>query len=161
MDIGLLTKYQLNISIISAYGNTVIPKEIYEYENLKIILLPRLNKDQFLNCLLNSKLVISIPESDSSPRSVYESIALGCKIFVSNISCFDWLPKELRSEFIFSSSSVYQDSENLLMAIDHFSEKNFNDLKVSYPDFFNKLDYKNIARSYLEVFTMVKFNYIK
>ena len=88
-NLAQLSKYQLNISIISAYGNTVIPKEIYEYENLKIILLPRLNKDQFLNCLLNSKLVISIPESDSSPRSVYESIALGCKIFASNISCFD------------------------------------------------------------------------
>ena len=47
------------------------------------------------------------------------------------------------------------------MALNNFSENNFNDLKVSYPDFFNKLDYEYIAKSYLEVFTMVKSNDIK
>ena len=80
-------------------------------------------------------------------------------MFVSDISCFDWLPNDLKSKFIFSTSSVYQDSKNLLVAINCFSENNFSDLNAMYNDFFNKLDYENIARSYLEVFIMVKSKY--
>ena len=100
------TNSELNIAIISAYGDSSIPKRIFEISNLNINLMPRLNNNDFLNCLLNTKIVISIPLSDSSPRSVYESIALGCKLFVSDLSCFDWLPKELKSEFIISKKNL-------------------------------------------------------
>ena len=52
-------------------------------------------------------------------------------MFVSDINCFDWLPEDLKSEFIFSTSNVFEDSKkDILLAINSFSENNFNDLKA-------------------------------
>ena len=151
--ISKITKSELNIVIIAAYGSLSIPKEIYKLPNLNITLMPRLNKEQFLKCLSESKVVLSIPLSDSSPRSVYESIALGCKLFVTNLNCFDWLPKNLKSEFIFSTSIIKEDSKNLLKAVSDFKDiKDLNSLNIKYPNFFSSLDYSNIAKSYAKIF---------
>ena len=147
------TNSELNIAIISAYGNSSIPKRIFELSNLNIILMPRLNNKDFLKCLLNTKIVVSIPLSDSSPRSVYESIALGCKIFVSDLNCFDWLPKELKSEFIISKKDLPKDSENIINSVIKFKEfKDLNSLKNKFPYFFKSLDYNYIAYCYSKIF---------
>lgn len=45
--------------------------------------LGRLPKEELYTLLAGTMLVISIPESDSSPRSVYESIFSGCCVAVS------------------------------------------------------------------------------
>ena len=151
--ISKISKSELNIVIISAYGTLSIPKEIYKLPNLNITLMPRLNKVEFLKCLSESKVVISIPLSDSSPRSVYESIALGCKLFVTNLNCFDWLPKNLKSEFIFSTSIIKEDSKNILKAVSDFKDiKDLNSLNIKYPNFFSSLEYSNIAKSYAKIF---------
>ena len=46
------TPRKINIAIISAYGSKFIPKEIFEYKNININLLPRLSSDEFLNIFL-------------------------------------------------------------------------------------------------------------
>lgn len=55
--------------------------------------LGRLNKEQMYELLSETKLVISIPKSDSSPRSVYESIFLGACVAIAYNPYFDVLPQ--------------------------------------------------------------------
>jgi hypothetical protein len=53
----------------------------------------RLNKNEMYKLLSESYLVLSIPKSDSSPRSVYESIFLGCCVAVTQNEYIDILPQ--------------------------------------------------------------------
>jgi hypothetical protein len=55
--------------------------------------LGRLVKEEMYMLLTQAKLVISIPKSDSSPRSVYEAIFLGACVAITYNSYFDILPK--------------------------------------------------------------------
>jgi hypothetical protein len=55
--------------------------------------LGRLNKTDMYKLLASSLLVISIPSSDSSPRSVYESIFLGACVAVTYNTWIEDLPK--------------------------------------------------------------------
>ncbi len=154
--LSFLTNSPLNVSIISAYGSKVIPKNIFEFRNINIHLLPRLTSDKFLKSIFNSKVIVSIPLSDSSPRSVYESIFLGCKLFVTKLDCLNWIPKDLKNDFIYSSNDLKKDAEQILYALDNFNEKkdlqNFPD---KFKEFTNNLKYSKIAQSYYEVFEKI------
>lgn len=59
--------------------------------------LGRLDKDAMYQLLLESFLVVSIPESDSSPRSVYESIFLGCCVAVTYNQWIESLPQCMKN----------------------------------------------------------------
>ena len=118
-----------------------------------VILLPRLSNDSFLKCLFNSKIVCSIPKSDSSPISVYESIALGCRPFVTQLACFDWLPSRMKLRFIFSTSNSEIDAKKILTNLENYKEfENLNKIKEKFPLFYNSLDYSKIAKEYLKIF---------
>jgi len=52
----------------------------------------RLNKKDMYALLASSKLVISIPRSDSSPRSVYEAIFLGACVAITYNKYYESLP---------------------------------------------------------------------
>ncbi|MBO8093812.1 MAG: glycosyltransferase [Prosthecochloris sp.] len=54
--------------------------------------LGRLDKEQMYKLLSESKLVISIPKSDSSPRSVYEAIFLGACVAIRHNNYYEVLP---------------------------------------------------------------------
>ncbi len=106
--------------------------------------------------LLTSKVVISIPLSDSSPRSVYESILLGCKLFLTDLDCLNWIPDKLRSEFTYTCGDLKKDAINIIKQINSFKEK--NDLQKfcdRYPEFCRDLDYQEIVESYLNIFKKV------
>ena len=158
--ISKLSKFKINVTIISAYGSSIIPKELNHYKNINLVISPRLNSLDFLKVLYKTKIVVSIPKSDSSPRSVYEAITLGCQIFATNLECFDWIPTELKSKFIFSSSNLTKDSYELINAIENFDNHRKLSLKKKYPQFYNSLDYHFIAKTYLKTFKKVmKDNY--
>ena len=155
--LSFLTNSHLNVSIISSYGSKVIPKNIFEYSNININLLPRLTSDEFLNYIYNSKVIVSIPLSDSSPRSVYESIFLGCKLFVTKLDCLNWIPKNLKNDFIYFSGNLQSDANQILDAINNFNEvKNLQNYPTRYKQLTNNLKYTKIAKSYYEIFEKVK-----
>ena len=54
--------------------------------------LGRQSKANMYELLVSSKLAISIPASDSSPRSVYEAIFCGCCVAVTHNSWIDAIP---------------------------------------------------------------------
>lgn len=57
-------------------------------------------KAEMYQLLGSTLLAISIPESDSSPRSVYESIFCGCCVAVSYNSWIESLPECMRSRIV-------------------------------------------------------------
>jgi hypothetical protein len=57
-------------------------------------------KDQMYDLLFSMLLGISIPKSDSSPRSVYEAIFCGCCVAVTYSPWIDTLPLCMRSRLI-------------------------------------------------------------
>jgi hypothetical protein len=59
-----------------------------------------LDKSQLYQLLLSALLVISIPKSDSSPRSVYESIFLGACVAVTPSPWIDALPTCMKKRLI-------------------------------------------------------------
>jgi hypothetical protein len=62
--------------------------------------LGRLSKNELYHLLSKALLVISIPLSDSSPRSVYEAIFSGCAIVIKYSSWIDSLPSCMRERII-------------------------------------------------------------
>ena len=62
--------------------------------------LGRLEKTKMYNILGSTVLAISIPESDSSPRTVYESIFCGCCVAISYNPWIESLPSCMRKRVI-------------------------------------------------------------
>ena len=62
--------------------------------------ISRIDKVELYNTLINTKLVISIPITDSSPRSVFESIFCGCIVAICHDSYYDNLPCSIKSRVI-------------------------------------------------------------
>lgn len=81
--------------------------------------LGRLDKEGLYNLLAKSFLIISIPESDSSPRSVYEAIFCGCAIVVSYSPWVDSLPACMKMRIIVAD---LEDNLWLQKAIDRAEE---------------------------------------
>jgi hypothetical protein len=71
-------------------------------EDIRAVLHPsdltlgRLDKLELYKLLKSALLVVSIPASDSSPRSVYESIFCGCCVATTYSSWVDALPPSMR-----------------------------------------------------------------
>lgn len=63
-------------------------------------LLGRQDRLTMYQLLIQTKLVISIPKSDSSPRSVYESIFCGAAVAVTYNPYYDGLPACMKSRII-------------------------------------------------------------
>lgn len=64
------------------------------------VLLGRLDKLDLYNLLRKTKIVISIPESDSSPRSVYEAVFCGCIVIAQNNDYVRGLPKIMQERIV-------------------------------------------------------------
>jgi hypothetical protein len=62
--------------------------------------LGRVERMKMYELLAGTKLVISIPYSDSSPRSVYEAIFCGCAVAISYHPYYDILPQCMKSRII-------------------------------------------------------------
>lgn len=93
------------------YRNTpltiIYPFYENEYKNVLSSLLTcsdvdlgSLDKAEMYQLLARTKLVISIPESDSSPRSVYEAIFCGCAVAITHHSYYDMLPRCMKERIV-------------------------------------------------------------
>ena len=70
--------------------------------------LGRLDKDALYNTMANTLLAISIPMSDSSPRSVYECIFAGACVAVSYSPYVDELPNCMRERiYLVDMNDIY------------------------------------------------------
>lgn len=63
-------------------------------------LLGRQDRISMYNLLSKAKLVISIPKSDSSPRSVYEAIFCGSAVAITHQDYYDKLPECMKARIV-------------------------------------------------------------
>lgn len=77
------------------YKNTCIPFLRSEDEDYG-----RVTRDKMYTLLGKSKLVVSIPSSDSSPRSVYEAIFCGSIVVITYHPYYDILPQGMKDRII-------------------------------------------------------------
>lgn len=88
------------ITFIYPFHDTAYRNEIYTSIKPFDIVLGRVDRIKMYELLSEAKLVISIPYSDSSPRSVYEAIFCGCAVAVSYHPYFDALPQCMKPRII-------------------------------------------------------------
>lgn len=62
--------------------------------------LGRLGKSQLYETMSNTMLAVSIPQSDSSPRSVYECILSGACVAITYFEYYDELPECMKNRII-------------------------------------------------------------
>ncbi len=62
--------------------------------------LGSLDKVEMYELLARTKLAISIPESDSSPRSVYEAVFCGCPVAITHHPYYDVLPRCMKERIV-------------------------------------------------------------
>ena len=62
--------------------------------------LGKVDKKNMYKILLETILVISIPSSDSSPRSVYEAIFCGCAVGITYQPYYDLLPLCMKKRIV-------------------------------------------------------------
>lgn len=97
LDAREVSDKNLSITLVypfyeSGYRNNILSRLNFGDKDLG-----RLPKENLYSLLASSMLVISIPESDSSPRSVYESIFAGCCVAVSYSPWIDSMPICMRT----------------------------------------------------------------
>lgn len=104
---GLTSLYRIDEIVVARNKSNVKSDITFIYpfldENYKKEIMPnlqnddkdlgRLGKQEMYELLASSLLVISIPKSDSSPRSIYEAIFLGACVAVTYNTYIDVLPQ--------------------------------------------------------------------
>lgn len=88
------------LHLIYPFGEDVYKAKISERLEPGDQDLGRLSRTTMYELLASAKLAISIPMSDSSPRSVYEAIFCGCGVAVTYNPWFDALPDCMKARLI-------------------------------------------------------------
>tara|TARA_B110001452_G_scaffold67562_1_gene54401 strand:- start:319 stop:1443 length:1125 start_codon:yes stop_codon:yes gene_type:complete len=99
------------ISLIYPFYENKYKQKILKYLTANDEDLGRVNRTQMYELLFESQLVISIPSSDSSPRSVYEAIFCGSAVAITYHPYYDTLPICMKERIIL----VDLDNENWLL----------------------------------------------
>lgn len=85
----------------------------------------RLEKDNYYKLLVSSSIVISIPDSDSSPRSVFEAIFCGCVVIITHHSYYDTLPECMKERIIIINLDNNNWLENAIIEAESIINKKF------------------------------------
>ena len=139
----------IKVKIIHAYGVTSKTSLSPVFKNIDLTYTSRLSKKEFYKSIFESKLAISIPSSDSSPRSVYESIILGTHVFATKLECLDWL-NDLEKSFIFYSAN--NSSLDAIKIVQWLNTYKNNYKNLPSQEFLEELDYRKIANRYYGIF---------
>ncbi len=95
-----LKNNKIPIEFIYPYYELSYKKSISKYLIKTDIDHGRLDKFSMYNILNKTKLVISIPISDSSPRSVFEAIFCGCIVAITYNKYYETLPDSIKKRII-------------------------------------------------------------
>lgn len=88
------------ITFIYPFYDTIYKSECIDLIKSDDVDLGRVDRNIMYQLMFSAKLVISIPISDSSPRSVYESIFCGAPVAITYNSYYDILPKCMKNRII-------------------------------------------------------------
>ncbi len=154
LHLSSIVTFPLHVCIIGAFGNTKIPHSLLKSKNIKFTFFDRLNPLNFFSVLKASRLIVSIPKSDSSPRTVYEAIALKKQLFISDLRCFDWIPSFSNFPFMYSTGSEKDDA----LLINEYLQSSSNNSRNEYDipsDFYDALNYSSVSKAFFAVYTKI------
>ncbi len=89
-----------DITFIYPFCEDNYKRETFKYINEKDSDLGRINRNDLYKVLNQTVLALSIPISDSSPRSVYEAIICGCCVAVTSAPWTECLPECMKNRII-------------------------------------------------------------
>jgi glycosyltransferase involved in cell wall biosynthesis len=75
-------------------------KKVISKTKVSDVIYGRLNRNDLYSLLKKTQCVLSIPISDSSPRSVYEAIFCGCAVLATKNLYIESLPKCMRDRIV-------------------------------------------------------------
>lgn len=145
----------ISVCIVGAFGFNEKILTISSLPNITLSVYDRLDKVDFFSVLASSKVVVSIPFSDSSPRTVYESIYLRRTLFLTDLACFSWIQDFQLHPHLFATHNVSVDGHNLLSLI------NLADQDCPSPSrsFLDALSFPKIADAFFDVYSSVYHNF--
>lgn len=115
--------------------------------------LGRLDDVMYYRQLSISKVVFSVPSSDASPKSVYESIFLGCVVVVKKLDYLEMLPKLMRARIVVVDFDNVNWFEDAIIKAEIILKEDFN------PDD-ESLDFVNRDISVLKLFKLINKVYV-
>lgn len=121
------------------YKNEVVPLMSNFDENIG-----RLDRVLMYELLRKSIMVVSIPSSDSSPRSVYEAIFCGCVVCITYHTYYDVLPQCMKDRIIIVDLNNKSWFKNAFQKAKKISEKEFYPDKESLDLFDQRRSFKRI-----------------
>lgn len=119
------TKSKFNITFIYPFYDQSYKIECSNYFSSNDIDLGRVERIQMYQLMGEAKLVISIPFSDSSPRSVYEAIFCGSTVAITYNNYYELLPGCLKERIIIVNLNDKNWLENALKKADNILTKSF------------------------------------
>nr|WP_319520917.1 glycosyltransferase [uncultured Sphaerochaeta sp.] len=90
----------LNINFIYPFKDDDYCNSLEKSLSVNDNIVGRLDKDEMYQFLSETTLVLSIPKSDSSPRSVYEAIFCGCIVGITKEEYYDSLPECMKKRIV-------------------------------------------------------------
>tara|TARA_X000000368_G_scaffold384316_1_gene342819 strand:+ start:10960 stop:12072 length:1113 start_codon:yes stop_codon:yes gene_type:complete len=142
----------LGISFLYPFYETSYRESILNYFNINDVDLGRLNKENMYKTLWKSKIVFSIPESDSSPRSVYESIFCGCVIITSPAEWIDYVTECMKQRIIIADMKKYNWFDNTLKRALEISKIKYNPSQKAYDIFDQFSSMKMMSKNIYEIY---------
>jgi hypothetical protein len=109
--------------------------------------LGRLDKESMYRLLSQCRLVISIPKSDSSPRSVYESIFLGACVAITHNRYFDMLPNCMKQRIYLVDLSNEHWFDEAVAFADEISKINYVPSSVALEMFDQEISMQKVIEN--------------
>lgn len=142
-----LVSTPVTLCVIGAYGTNNSLSRLNTFANISVTFTPRLTPSAFFRTIAESRVILSIPLSDSSPRTVYEALYLRKPLFLTRLPCFNWLPSITELPITFSTNDPLGDARLLLELLSIQS----SNITLPYT-FTQSLDYNFIAKQYSQLF---------
>jgi len=105
-------------------------------------------KEELYKVLVSGRLAISIPESDSSPRSVYESIFCGCVVAVTYNPWIESLPACMKERIIVVDLDRHSWMEDALNSAKRILKKAYKPSLEAVEMFDQDLSMMKVAKKY-------------
>lgn len=111
----------------------------------------RLDKSEMLELLSNTKIVFSIPTSDSSPKSIYESIFMECFVIATKNDYYYMLSENMKQRMIIIDLKENNWLSNALQMIEYKINNCSSFTNSDYDKFDQLITSKTLLNLYLSI----------
>jgi len=119
------SKNDFKMTFTYPFSNDDYKIEWNNYIQSSDIDLGRVDKTLLYQLMYKTKIVISIPQSDSSPRSVYEAIFCGAPVAITYNNYYEFLPKSMKDRIIIVDLNVNNWLEDALLKAEIILKEKF------------------------------------